>query len=256
MATRTIICRDHGGRYTYEATRGRQPVRCKPDNPCDHASNETPIIRALPITPQREAKLQAQIAAYSPPKGKRGPVLETAQERKEARELAESNGAAPKTSNPSLTSAKAAKAQLEAVGWTVEGRAWVDASDDESNGLWVEIVASRQAETLLMQWHGGYLVQQDYSLNYERPVDNHIPPNKLGFDPEELTDRELVDRIRGMKVVWWNTLGNSTESGTVGNKVSVEHVFDDNTAKRLVKFVDHGGHGFRAFHVSALLKVG
>lgn len=226
MATRTIICRDHGGRYTYESARGRQPVRCKPDNPCDHASNETPV---------------------GPPKGKRGPVLETAQERKEALERAESNGAARKSSNPSLPLAKAAKLQLQAVGWTVQGR---------GAEVWAELKASRDAETLLMRWDGGRLVTQDYSLNYENPAANAIPPNKLGFDPEELTDRELVDRIRGMKVVWWNTLGNSTESGTIGNKVSVEHVFDDNTAKRLVKFIDHGGQGFRAFHVSALLKVG
>lgn len=208
MTTRTIICRDHGGRYTYESARGRQPVRCKPDSPCTTASTAE-------VVPERRT--------------------------------AESNGMAPKTSNPSLPLAKAAKLQLQAVGWTVKGR---------GAEVWAELTASRDAETLLMRWDDGRLVQQDYSLNYEHPAANAIPPNKLGFDPEELTDRELVDRIRGMKVVWWNTLGNSTESGTIGSKVSIEHVFDDNTAKRLVKFVDHGGQGFRAFHVSALLKVG
>lgn len=185
------------------------------------------------MTSQREAKRQALASAYSTP--------------------AESNGAALKTRNTSVPLAKAAKEHLSALGWTTQGRAFAD--DD---GAWcAELIASRATgETLIMQWLDGRIVRQDYSLNYDRPADNHIPPNKLGFDPEELTDRELVDRIRGMKVVWWNTLGNSTESGTIGNKVSVEHVFDDNTAKRLVKFVDHGGQGFRAFHVSALLKVG
>lgn len=240
MATRTIICRDHGGRYTYESARGRQPVRCKPDNPCDHASNEIPV---------------------GPPKGKRGPVLETAQERKEALERAESNGAARKSSNPSLPLAKAAKLQLQAVGWTVAGKAWAEWPDEPDDGNSVPVLcaslnASRGAETLVMEWRDARISDQQYSMNYERPSENGYPPNKLGFDPEELTDRELVDRIRGMRVVWWNTLGNSTESGTIGNKVSVEHVFDDNTGKRLVKFIDHGGQGFRAFHVNALLKVG
>lgn len=165
---------------------------------------------------------------------------------------------APKPVNPSLALAKAAKDRLEALGWVIKGRAKVDG---DRHGA--EITCSRDTETLIMRWVDGELVTQDYSL--EAPVDAEAheewkPDAKLHFDPANLTDSELVKTIRGMPVRWWNTIAASEERAVIGNKVTIEHIFrengDEDESKRIVKFIDHNGGGFRAFHVSALLKVG
>ncbi len=97
-------------------------------------------------------------------------------------------------------------------------------------------------------------------MEFEKPSDNGYPPNDLHFNPAEVTDSELVRLIKGMKVTWWNTIAGSKETAVVGGNVTIEHIFftngDEDNSKRIVKFIDHGGGGFRAFHVSALLKVG
>jgi hypothetical protein len=126
-----------------------------------------------------------------------------------------------------------------------------------------EITCSRDTETLIMRWVNGELVTQEYLM--EPLVDNHMgaeraPNPKLHFDPAALTDSELVKTIRGMPVRWWNSIAGSEERAVIGNKVTIEHIFrengDEDESKRIVKFIDHNGGGFRAFHVSALLKVG
>ncbi len=93
-----------------------------------------------------------------------------------------------------------------------------------------------------------------------RQSENGIPRHHLHFDPDETTDSELVRLIRGMKVTWWNTIAGATETAVIGGNVTVEHMFrangDEDEPKRIVKFLDHNGGGFRAFHVAALLKVG
>lgn len=161
--------------------------------------------------------------------------------------------AKPRSSeNPSLPLAMAAKAQLEAVGWAVKGK---------GRDLWAEITASRGAETLIISWSKGQVENQNYSMEYLKPSNNRYPESSLGFDPNEMTDRELVQRISGMKVTWWNTLASATESAVVpGERVKVEHIFvgngDEDNSKRIVTFVDRNAGGFRSFHVGALLKVG
>lgn len=195
---RRIQCRAHpGGIFSITPKRGRQPVSCKPEYPCDRAA-------------ERAAE-------------------------------------APLTVNPSLPLAKAAKERLVALGWVCEGRA---------QGVTATVNARRGDETLLLEWDAGKIVTQNYSLFSEDPRENGIPAHRLNFEPAEVTDSELVRLISGMKVTWWNTLAGSTESGIVGKKVSIEHLYDDDTSKRIVKFIDHGGGGFRAFHDTALLKVG
>lgn len=229
--TKRITCRTHGGIFNYPIRSGRQPVKCRAEYLCDQAVVEaaatvTSVVRDVPGV--------GKVAVLTGPRTKQ----------------AESNGAARSADNPSLALAMAAKEQLVNLGWVVQGKA------DGAGGASAEIQASRGAETLIMRWSAGKVVTQDYSLEYEKPSLNGIPGRKLAFDPEELTDRELVDRIKGMTVTWWNTLANSTETGTIGNKVAIEHLFDGDNTKRLVKFIDHSGRGFRAFHVSALMKVG
>jgi len=227
-ATKRFICRTHpGGVFEKVAARGRQPVRCTADYPCDKSAEVSNTIRDVP--------------------GVGKVAIVTAAE-------------APKADNISLPLAMAAKERLIAREWVVKGRAWIDDTDDETNGPWAEITASRDEETLVMKWHGGYLVEQNYSMEFLKPSQNGVPGRQLSFDPDELTDSELVKMIKGMRVTWWNTIGGSYDSAVIGDKVTIEHIFfsngDEDNTKRIVKFVDRNAGGFRAFHVTALVKVG
>lgn len=207
-------------------------MRCAPEYLCDRADG-APV---TPATPDEVAKA-AQRAMTAP------------------RKAPESQSQGRASANLSLPLAKAAKAQLEAVGWVVEGKAGF--SDDD---YWAGITASRDAETLVMHWVGTELIAQNYSFEYLKPSRNTIPGTQLDFDPAELTDSELVRMVKGMRVTWWNTLASSTETAIVGDKVTIEHIFyasgDEDNSKRIVKFLDRNGGGFRAFHVNALMKLG
>lgn len=217
MALKSYSCRTHGGVFKMQARRGRPPVRCTEENLCSRANEETP---QQSITVESESEPRS-------------------------------------TSNPSVLVAKAAKERLVALGWSARGKTGAT----EAGGSWATLTASRGEETLIINWSDGALVDQHYSLFSDKDVaEEKLPGKNLDLNPDELTDRELVNWIRGMKVTWWNTLAGSTETAVVGGKVYVEHIFDqgenhDNT-KRLVKFLDHNGGGFRAFHVSAMMKVG
>lgn len=152
--------------------------------------------------------------------------------------------------NPSLDVAKAAKEQLTALGWICKGSA---------KGTIAEMTCSRGAETLTLTWENGAVTSQLYTLEFKQHSKNNYPPSKLHFNPDEMTDSELVRLLKGMNVVWYNTIARSEETGAVGNKVTIEHIFFDNgdedTSKRIVKFVDRNTSHFRAFHASAILKV-
>lgn len=161
--------------------------------------------------------------------------------------------------NPSLPLAKAAKVRLEELGWSAKGRAFVD----DDGGLCAEVTAARDTELLVMVWRNGKCVRQDYSL--EPPpapteTSGPLPIRNLHFNPVDLTDSELVRMIKGMRVTWWNTIAGAKETAIAGGKITIEHIFyesgNEDEAKRIVKFVDRDAGGFRAFHVSALLKVG
>lgn len=225
MPYKRFQCRTHqGGIFSMPPRKGRPPVRCTPEHPCDRAS-----------APQAAQ----QVAPVSAP---------------------ESVAKATRVANDSLPLAMAAKARLEAVGWTVKGRAWIG-NDTDVPGHWAEVICSRGAETLIVMWQNGVLKTQDYSMENLRQSENGIPPHKLSFNPDELTDGELVRMVRGMKVTWWNTIASSAETAIIGPaNIAVEHLFvgggDTDNSKRIIKFLDHGGGGFRAFHVGALLKVG
>lgn len=207
-----------------EARRGRPPVRCTEEHPCSRVDDP-----AKPVGGTMTRRESNAPEVIHEPRS---------------------------TVNPSLLVAKATKLRLTALGWSAEGKAGVS----ESGHAWATLTASRDEETLIINWSDGALVDQHYSLFGGNAIaEETLPGRQLDLNPDELTDGELVNWIRGMKVTWWNKLAGSTETGIVGNKVSVEHIFDqgdthDNT-KRLVKFSDRE-RGFRAFHVSALLKVG
>jgi hypothetical protein len=231
-------CRTHqGGIFSMPARRGRPPVRCTEQYPCDRTAEVQNTVRDVPGV--------GKVAVVTTAKAPEMP-------------------AKPATrANDSLASAMRAKAQLEPVGWVVKGRAWFDdtlATLEPAKHM-AEVVCSRGAETLIIRWQNGVLSSQDYSMEHLKESENGIPAHSLSFDPNEMTDGELVRMIRGMKVTWWNVIASSRETAIVGpNNVAVEHLFvgngDTDNSKRIVKFLDHGGGGFRAFHVGALLKVG
>lgn len=303
MTLKRYSCRTHGGIFTKESKAGRPPVRCTPEYLCDKAdqpqgtaSNRGAIVAGVgkpaatssmrSVIPDFHSMTNAELKAYARENfstiGKvtsRNQLIAAMEKQMAAKIVATREGVpveqvtavtVPESPNKlrglpndSLPLAKRAKEQLEAVGWSVSGRAGSrpmevgDAPDEQ----WAEVIASRGAETLIMTWVDGVLTAQDYSFEHLKPSENGIPGRKLNFDPEELTDRELVQKISGMKVTWWNTLASSTESAIVpGDKVRIEHIFrgggDEDNSKRIVTFVDRNAGGFRSFYVSALMKVG
>lgn len=238
MALRRKQCRAHSGIFSYHPKKGRQPVSCKPEFPCDRANEETPT----------------QMKERTSPGGMHdGPDTHPV-----ARDWSQKRPEPLKPANPCLPLAKAAKERLTAVGWVVQGKGALD------EHYWAQITASRDHETLVIRWlavtETDIQVAQEYAMEFEKPSDNGYPDSDLHFKPEELSDSELVRMIKGMKVTWWNTIGGSKETAIIGGNVTIEHIFyangDEDNSKRIVKFIDHGGGGFRAFHVSALLKVG
>lgn len=185
--------------------------------------------------------------------------------------------------NPSVAPAMAAKKRLELLGWTCKGRAWVRSPDEQlhiGTQAWTniartlaEVTAVRGEELLVMVWADGECVQQDYSAwttiesGDAQAAANGMPKalqakrTAMGFDPFELSDMELIRRLSGMKVTWWNKLAGSEMTGVVsGVKVQIEKSYDGRgnelPADRIVKFNDQHDGGFRAFRIAALIKVG
>jgi hypothetical protein len=158
--------------------------------------------------------------------------------------------------NQSALKAYEARYRLEPLGWQVTGRAWV-----EGELRCAEITAVRGTETLFIKWVNGVMESERYVVWDDKPSANNRPAHRLGFDPDEMPDRELVQALSGMKVTWWNALGQSEETAIIpGAKVVIEHAYsgigDETPADRIIKFVDVAGSGFRAFRVGALLKIG
>lgn len=229
QSMRTLTCELCSGDFTVPVKRGRVPRKHPGGCPTTRQAPEASRTRIPLSTPD----------TYS------APTL------RQAESVPEPSGEA----NPSLPLAKRAKTDLEAQGWTVQGKA---------SGTTAEITGSRGDELLYARWDDGELTQpMEYTLwSNEQPKRNgRMPKRTLPFDPDEITDRELVSFLRGMSVTWFNRLAQATETATIGKeKFSIEHVFDSRGEEmpqdRIVKFIEHGGSGYRAFRLGALLKVG
>jgi len=237
MKTVHITCRTHGGVFKIPSRRGRPPVKCggtngkgEPIPLCTRA--EDPSAAPQPKLKAIKRTLRTEVVAEAP--------VEV-------------------TVNISIPPAMQAKEMLTAKGWTVAGKAWIGDSDS----AYAELSASRDDEHLLMVWTDGNLTTQEYRLwkDSHLPEDNNRPRRDLGFDPDTMPDSELIRVLSGQKVTWYNRLGTNMETGVLGNKVRISHTYlggrgDENPGERVITFVDHGGGGFRSFHVSALMKVG
>lgn len=291
---KSITCREHGGTFTVLPRRGRPPVRCTEDNRCTalpidqitHAVKKMeagiPAIKNIDTMNAQELRayarsigastitkltderqLRAALRKYQAAAKPTTPAIPSRRLREKLtvlgvvpETLVRPAEAAPETSthsNPSLPLAMDAKDRLEALGWTCKGRA---ARPDLA---WLD--ASRGEELISMAWEAGNLTAQNYILwNTDKPSRNGKPTSKLGFDPDELSDRELVERIAGMKVTWWNVLAGNTEVAVIPNKLTIQHVYADGKdampGDRIITFVDRNAGGFRTFRAGALLKVG
>lgn len=265
MATvRKVICRDHpGGRFVAPPRRGRPPVRCAPEYPCSAA--ETAISAKKPTRKELAAKRDALEAADKAARAPRHQPKTVAA--KELIAVGTDEGPAATQERvqatiagreASLAKARKAKAELEARGWTVEGK---------GKGTQAEITAVRDDEMLIMVWDNGTLTAQDYSLwAADKPRENGMPASELpaGLDLDTMSDRELLAALVGMQVTWWNRLGQRKESAIISTKrVAIEHVYDQDTiargampSQRIIKFVDVNAGGYKAFQLGALLKIG
>lgn len=292
MATREIHrihCREHGGYFDRPAQRGRPPVRCSVDNPCDAAQVRTSkvpnsrITRTVAEPKQRGPKLDpvqraargisnladAKRVAKSTPRsrvehaaqepGHNGIATKPREPREAVRQQRRAVGK-DATREATLAKAQSMKDQLQEQGWTVSGKGSI--VDDVFTAY---VSASRGEEMINAIFANGKLDQpMQYSLwSTDKPSKNGKPQptSRLSFDPNEIPDYELVEKLKGVKVTWWNRLGSMDESAIVSaDKVTIEHIFnghgDEHPGERIVKFIEHGGSGFRAFRLDALLKVG
>lgn len=214
---------------------------------------------------ERRLARKAGVVSSRAPKGTTVHAEEDMQ--KVVRRVKERQKAAPVTveTNLSIPMAHKAKQRLEPHGWTVSGRAWfsieavVPGREAQQKFGYAAVTAKRGEELITIEWKDGELINQTYQLwDDERPLLNEAPRNRLGFEPHDMPDAELIRRLIGQKVTWWNKLGQKEETAVVSaERVQIEHTFDraGHEADRIIKF-NAQKEGFRAFYVGALLKIG
>jgi hypothetical protein len=270
-------CREHGGYFISPAKRGRPPVRCAEDYACDKAQSNghAPIQR---LKGERPSEAAMWIASEELPNKitmrvntkKLNEAVQRQERKRNAAEVAQvtaerhpeavSKPRSPK--NASLPKAQQAKRQLEALGWECKGTASVETGPEGQRWQVATIIASRGVELLTLTWRDGFLFSNDYSLwDVEHPAANGKPNSNLPFDPDEIPDKELVQRLAGTRVRWYNRLGAKEEFGYVSPQhIEIVHSYnghgDETPGMRIVRFAEAEGHGFRAFRLDALLKVG
>ena len=247
MSVKKLQCREHGGYFTVEARRGRPPVRCTEDNQCD--AQRVPSTSARTVKPRSDATKTGLAAIRS----------KTATSDATA---ASSNASARPPRGANWVADRAATTreinrifrEVTIQGWNAK-RGWMD-----NNAA--EITATRGEEMLYIVVRNGECIAQKYSLwSFDKPSLNGKPKANLPFDPDEIGDRELAQFIVGNKVTWYNRLAGKEETAICGrDNVRIEHgynaVGDEMPGERIVKFVDATGHGFGAFRLDQLLKVG
>lgn len=240
-----INCRDHGGTFERPAKRGRPPVRCSDDNMCS----------AHPANKPRKARKAAPLPeALTPTRRTRAQVVDAGVA---ANVKAPESVPEPSVEVPaSVAKALETKALLEPQGWTCHAKRTGD-----GNG--VEFHASRGIERIaIVISTNGTVVFQEYTLwDTQKPSTNEMPSGarKLSFNPDEMTDKELVTMLKERTVFWWNRISKKEESATIPAKVQITHTFngheDEVPGDRVITFVDMHGGGFRTFRQGALMRL-
>lgn len=289
MKMRTLPCREHGGNFTVPMKRGRPPVRCGGEYPaCDQAATAKPVKQVsrsemagwcscavinrrrnhergiegckyyAPVEPEVQAAERPRKTAHKPRTATNTAVV------------TEDPGDGKRVDRRAILAATAqlafdAKAKLEAEGWTCKGRAWVEPVEINGKDMggvpWAELIAARGEEMITLLWAGDKLKDQRYQLwNMEQPQKNEMPEKGISSEFDEFSDKELVARMAGQRVTWWNKLGKNKETAECPESVKIAHAYngigDETPADRIITFVDHGGGGYRSFRVGQLLKIG
>lgn len=252
MNMKTIACREHGGTFEVPAVRGRPPVRCGGKYDACTAVVQNGGRKRKEVKPELVKARNIREVAERTAQTLAGKLPEPA-----------ANGSRKSVEprshpNPCVALAYAARERLEPLGWVVTARGWVDGESS-----YAALTASRETELISLYWQDGKLTDQEYNLwNTEVPSANGKPKVAESFLPEfdEMTDKEVVQRLAGMQVQWWNSLGQSVERGTIGDTVKITHAYsgtgDEVPGDRVINFVDHDGSGYRSFRMSALMKIG
>lgn len=259
MAMKRVKCRLHpGGFFSVPVKAGRTPVKCSSDNICTAhpayraaQATVTGVDKRFPPVQNRRTRVVKQDPAPEPVKPRR-----TRQKATEAPPVVVQH-------NPSVPLAYEARRLLEPVGWKVTGKAGMDALGElgtDREGPWATVTGQRGTETLSLTWIAGKLTKQDYSMfPADKPTVPGMPRKRLPFNPNEMDDAGLVRAISGMKISWWNVMGQRRETATFprrgDQRVKVERLMNGHGDQeaRVVSFVDQDGTGFRAFNVNALL---
>ncbi len=275
MKLRTITCREHDGTFSIPVKRGRPPVRCGGEYPaCDKAETAKPAKRVSRSAKSGWCRCDAQgnephergiegCQYYAPVE----PEVAKAERPRKAVQKPRTEPEKPKARAVPCEAALTAKKSLEAQGWTVNGRAWIDpveiAPGETLGGVYcTEIMAARGEERITINWRGDKLVDQQYSMwDMEQPQKNEMPEKGISSEFDEYTDRELVEAMAGQQVTWWNKLGKNKETAYCPDSVKIVHVYngigDETPADRVITIVDsRGGTGYRSFRVGQLLKIG
>lgn len=241
-----ITCRVHGGTFLVEPKRGRPPVKCSEDNPCKPVVAYT--LGAKKRAPNADLQRERDEASWRGTHGE--PLPKALQVPVKAPESPAEPATPPEGS---IARAHVAKALLEAQGWACH------ASID---GTSIQFHASRDTERIAMIITDGVVVSQEYTLwDTQKPSTNEVPAGmvKLPFNPDEMTDSELVRALMERTVIWWNRIAKGEEKATLPTKVSVTHTFngheDEVPADRVITFVDMHGGGFRTFRQGALMRL-
>lgn len=264
MNLKSIRCRDHGGTFEIPAVRGRPPVRCGGKYPsCSSVAQNGGRKRRNDVVTRENTYSAAEKAASVSPEAtrKRKTAAQTAPATVKGATEALQKAAQPRSqANPCVDMAYKAREVLEPLGWVIAVKGW---TDPESMETYATLTASRDTELMTLVWQGGKLTDQQYSIwDTEVPSANGKPKTDASYLSEfdEMTDREIVQRLSGMAVEWWNRIGQSVERAVIPGKLQIEHVYsgsgDETPADRVIKFIDHNGTGFRAFRLGALMKVG
>lgn len=250
MATKTISCRAHGGTFTIEARRGRPPVNCTGDNQCSAVAK-----------PRKAAAARKRVSAMTTaPVNVKADRDAAAIKAARQRAIAQPTDKAPASAvrvvnfaNEGVSKAQSARERLEPLGWKVSAR---------KDGTDVILSAVRGEERLSLRWtDAGELKDQQYDMWSEVPARNNKPASKLPFNPDEISDRDLIRALAGTTVTWWNALAQANETAVVSaERVAIVHAYDgkgdETPADRVLTFVDYSGGGFRSFRIGALLKIG
>lgn len=261
MTLKALTCRTHGGIFKVPAKRGRPPVKCTPENKCTRVDEH----HKADVAEARKRIAEAQMATVSVKTEYTNGNQATKREINHARKVKSRQDRKVRpvsvAQNLSLPLALAAKERLTALGWEVKGKGDKDGS--------AVITAVRGEELLTLTWRDGKKVDERYSIwDTLRPAENGHgqPGTQVRFNMEEISDKELVDLLRGQKVTWWNRLGSNQETAIVsGKNMKIEWIFktdddghreDPTPLDRILTFVDPSGSGYRSFRLGALLKVG